>query len=460
MKLVNFVIIYLISLSTFAQNWALFQPDQGSYYNTNQTNYGSYENYDAIKYWSLDSIKAGTTEEVWYLNSKLFPETYQKCYSSGGGLYEAPTSFDSLLYRNDTLFYSSFYFLPNAMEGESWVFKSSRKEDSIRITYEKKELAEFSGLSDSVKRYSYELIGIHADSTNIDEQSMLLSKHYGLIEYIDFKKLLSPYYSIKHYETIRLVGIEKDGLQSGYQLPSFKTFLPYAAGDILFWNEVSGRAFEASDPAKYHLDTLTEVVEHADSLYYVYNRTSINDQNEIYNQQSDLIQSFVFADFENIVGAKPNLWGLGKGTTRYFPQEEYAKKIHLWHFVDHLVDSENNQVAIARSRYFDNVVDTTLCQTESTGASHWLYFENKRGLVSQSQNFYHSNTWHLSLKGSNINGVEEGSFEVIVGVGRIFHSSKINQSPINITDLKAGIYFFKLSTDQQAFTLKFVKQHF
>jgi len=414
-------------------------------------------------------------------------------------LKPASTSFDSLLYRNDTLFYSSFYFLPNARVGESWIIKSKQKKDSIRITYEKKELAEFLGLSDSVKRFSYELIDVHEDSTNIDEQSMLLSKHYGLIEYIDFKKLLSPYYSIKHYETIRLVGIEKDGLQTGYQLPSFKTFLPYSAGDILFWNEVSGRAFEASDPVKYHLDTLTEVVENADSLYYVYNRTSINDQNEIYNQQSDLIQSFVFADFENIVGAKPNLWGVGKGTTRYFPPEEYAKKIHLWHFVDHLFDSENNQVVIARSHYFDNVIDTTLCQTESSGVSHWLNFENKRGLVSQIQDFYHSNSWHFSLRASKINGVEEGSFEVIVGIeelnsdqaiqlypnpannyinlmanqqlgnvsysivdidGRLRDEGSLSKQSINITHLSPGIYFLNGMYGQKTFTIKFLKQAF
>jgi len=504
MKLTNFVIINLITFSAFAQNWALFPPDQGGYY-TNPAKYRSYENYETIQYWSVDSIKNGMNEDVWYFNSKFLPETYQKCFAGTGDYYRELNPFDSLLYRNDTIFYKikiesdPFYFLPNALEGESWIVYSERKKDSIKITYEKKEFAEFLNLSDSVKQYSFELIGIHADSTNIDEQSMRLSKHYGLIEYIDFNRLFNPYYSIQQYETIRLASIENDTLQTGYQLPSFKTFLPYSEGDVLVWQEDRGHFLESRIFDKYHLDSLIKVVENEDSLYYIYNRTSFNYQNEISGQQSDLVQSFVFADFENIVGAKPNLWGVGKGTIPYYSEEYSAQKLHLWNSVNHLISEDEDTVIIAWSDYSDNIMDTTLCQTESTGVFYSCILENQRGLVSRSQNYFYNSFWEFNLIGSKINGVEVGTLDVIVGIeeqkvnetiqlypnpannyinlmanetlpnasysivdidGRIRNEGTMAQQTINITHLSPGIYFLNVISGQKAFTVKFVKQPF
>lgn len=189
---------------------------------------------------------------------------------------------DSLLLRSDTLFYHDFYFLPNAKLGDSWYLPYNHTEwfDSIKMTYDKIEQVEFLGINDSVKIYSFKGIGKEAGLTNLNERVMKLSKHFGLIEYVPLQSLTSRDSYSPYFELHTIFGIENDTMQIGYQPKKLEDFLPqYNVGDILFWRKyVDPHHFPA---IFFNRDSIIQVVENGDSICYVYNRTTFNEDNEI-----------------------------------------------------------------------------------------------------------------------------------------------------------------------------------
>ncbi len=153
------------------------------------------------------------------------------------------------------------------------------------------------------------------------------------------------------------------------------------------------------------------------------------------------------------------------------------------------------------SAYAQNwaLLDTTSCSTgfSSLGASFSL--EQKRGLIGEHTDVNNENFETKILIGSKINGVEEGSFEVITGIetqaslqsfqlypnpannyinltvngfhlgstysivdinGQMSANGDLSKQTINIGHLEPGIYFFKGISKQKTFTLKFLKQDF
>jgi len=511
MKTLTTLSFLLITSLVLAQNWNLFPPYQGTYYKGKPKATIEYED---ILYFSADSFRTELQGDIWYVNSKYLPDSLLNC--------RKPKHLNSFSLRNDTLFYhKNFYILPKAKLGESWYMPFRRYIDSVKITYEKIEQIEFLGITDSVKTYSYEAIGIHADSTNLDEQVMRLSKHFGFIEYVPLQRFTKQWPSPKLMGAYTIFGIENDTLQIGYQPKKLEEFLPnYNTGDILFWREMYIGEFVLD--TLYFKDSITQLIQNNDSLYYLYNRTTFNWKNEVVMKQDSLAQSLVYADYEHIVTAKPGLAGYGLGNSLHIPKNKNL--LYVWDYIRHLKDLEGYTRVGA---FTLDIIDLDSCFTYNPDKNYSFVLSSGRGLTSIGRGDSFS-SFSANLIGTKINGVEEGILEVpepkevvvaeedtmgvimnpeemeedslevvpvatgdllsqstlslypnpanhflsihynneklqnpnyqIVDInGRLVLEDKLQSDFINVYTLKPGIYFFKLQLENNYLTIKFVK---
>jgi len=105
MKTFSILLLLIITSTLAAQNWALFPANQGTYHSLDKW---TPEGFEAMQYISADSFRTDLQDKIWYLNSKYLPDSMLNCIK--------PKPIDSVLLRNDTLFYHDFYFLPKASQ--------------------------------------------------------------------------------------------------------------------------------------------------------------------------------------------------------------------------------------------------------------------------------------------------------------------------------------------------------
>lgn len=416
MKTLTTLIFLLVATLISAQNWDLFPLNQGTYRSADER---TPEGYEAIRYISADSFRTEMQTKIWYLNSKYLPDSLLKCIK--------PKPLDSLLLRNDTLFYHDFYFLPKAKPGDSWYFPYNYKEwfDSIKITYDKIEQREFLGTTDSVKLYSFEGFKDGVKSNNLNEKAMQLSKHFGLIEHVPLKRLVYRYNAPSFYSST-ILGIENDTMQIGYKPQKFEEFLPqFNAGDILFWQKYIDP--HGSPETYYNRDSITKVIENSDSIYYTYNRTTFNQVNEITEELYNLFEKFTPENYTNIINAKPGLSGFGwadssatlnladffwgQTDSLSFPKNEHTH--YLRHDIIHWHNFEDEHTFVRANSDFiyDNIVYLDSCISQKFYDLNGFSLATGKGRVAAWVNDGQRSVSEF-LIGSIINGIDEGILEV------------------------------------------------
>ena len=135
-------------------------------------------------------------------------------------------------FSGDTTFWhfnteDSLVFLPGIQTGESWMFMD------VQYTCVLEDTSSVFGLPDSIK--IFELSVPDHPSSDLNGETIVLSKHYGLVSYPPVDWLISGE-TEDDLGWIQLVGLETDAGNYGQQLPDWKQFFPYESGDILTWD--------------------------------------------------------------------------------------------------------------------------------------------------------------------------------------------------------------------------------
>ena len=128
MKKVTLIFI-LIPLLAQAADWDLFRLHQSSYYKY------PYYNSTNVGVQVMDSVKQNGNEDIFYFHRNLEYENAGQCYQSAYNSFPFPNgdyvTIDSLVQRNDTVYFEwyystlPFYFLPKAIVGQSWTVTST-----------------------------------------------------------------------------------------------------------------------------------------------------------------------------------------------------------------------------------------------------------------------------------------------------------------------------------------------
>jgi len=244
---------------------------------------------------------------------------------------------------------------------------------------------------------------------------MRLSKHFGLLEHVPLQSLTKRQGYAPNFYSSTIFGIENDTLQVGYQPKKLEDFLPqYNVGDILFWHEYV-------DPhgiplILFNRDSITQVIESSDSIYYVYDRTTFNEENEVTEILYSQSENFKHENYLNIINAKPGLPGFGwanSGSTSdssYFDMDKSSitknKYTHyLWNDIFHEYNLEDEKIRIraGSGSLNDNIVYLDSCSSQKNQYWDDLTLETGKGRVAtytSDGQFSES----IDLIGTKING--------------------------------------------------------
>ena len=301
-----------------AQDWDLFPLGQRAYYRDISS-----ADVQKVSMQLMDSVRMTGQDEVQYFRRRLPVTGLPTCSAEALQIpmywEQDPYAMDSLVERNDSVFYryfgvtSPFYFLPKASIGQSWTITStysSNTYDQITITCTDIIQETFLGITDSVKTFSMAANGSSTGQTPVSNFTMRLSKAHGLLEFVPFQLfLVHPAYI--HFRTLRMIGLDETGIAHGFQQPLFEDYFHPLAGDLLYWEDIQIPVF-LNDPIRiYHrLDSITDVITTADSIVVTYDR---------HLQQPDLSVTFLpdqtnvikRSGFSDLLSTPPNWRGAG-----------------------------------------------------------------------------------------------------------------------------------------------------
>jgi hypothetical protein len=290
MKPILILLTSLAPIVSHAQEWDLFPLGQRSYYHHTAGWYGP-----AVSLHLMDSVKQTPDGDVLYFRRAMgIP-------GAGGCMDEIlaaeiftevpdPNPIDSLVSRNDTIFYhhhevnEPFYFLPKAVVGQSWIITSSypgNGYDQITITCTAIAEETFLGITDSVKTFTMEANGTLAGQTPVSDFQFRLSKHHGLLELVPFRSFLIHPASLD-FVAMPLVGLERDGEAHGFRQPRFHDYFHLSVGDILVWRrDFNPGSWQDPGWTRYYRDSITSVSITADTVRYTLDRITEMETGEI-----------------------------------------------------------------------------------------------------------------------------------------------------------------------------------
>jgi len=131
-----------------------------------------------------------------------------------------------------------------------------------------------------------------------DSRQVKLSKHFGLVEFVPFVKLIA-------HEVITsvIVGLENDSLKLGFEQPTLNDYLPLQIGDILFWKYEYSVFLDYS--TYYYKDSLKSIDQ--DSLEYTLNFERTYDSGD----KASAAFNYNKLGFPGIVESPPDYVGIG-----------------------------------------------------------------------------------------------------------------------------------------------------
>lgn len=272
-----------------AQEWDLFPLDQRSHY--------LHDTFDgpAVSVHVMDSVRPTPQGDVLYFRWKLgIPgsgDCMEEILASEITYWNMdPNPVDSLVARNDTVFYhhpevnTPFYFLPQAAVGQSWTITSAHPGngyDQITITCAGIGEEAFWGVTDSVKTFTMEANGTLPGQTPVSDFQFRLSKYHGLLELVPFKSfLIHP--ASSDFFAMPLIGMERDGESHGFRQPKFHDYFHLGVGDILVWrHDFDPGTFVDPGWTRYYRDSITSVSITADTVRYTLDRITEMETGEL-----------------------------------------------------------------------------------------------------------------------------------------------------------------------------------
>jgi len=303
MKYIYTITFLLLHIGLSAQNWSLFNLNQKSYY----------QQENSIETINLDSIKIVGETETHYFNRKLglSDECYQSILENTfiadsnlpGTHYNLQP--DSLCLRSDTVFIiiedyfetDTFIFKPHINVGESWFTTNSQ----TKISCVSAEFQEVLGVQDSVKTFSV-LEGEYSGATYV------LSKSFGLVSFIPFQELKI---SNGNFNSLpfKLLGYKTDSESVGYSEPGFEDYFHLQAGDVQFFKEFHDEYNNPEESyTRYYKDSITYSYLSSDSVYYNMVRTRY-DANGVFVSQANTYSIVLEKWYQDVIAAPTNSLG-------------------------------------------------------------------------------------------------------------------------------------------------------
>lgn len=499
------IILLLLVLHTFAAypgNWDLFPLNQKSYYYNN-----SNLDYKYVDLYLMDSVLKKGIDSILYFRKNLKMQKADSCFYNqmqvAPWLFNNENRVDSLVKRNDTIFYysnlstSPFYFLLNAIPGQSWSVISTYTQNDynkITISYSGIQMETFLGIIDSVKTYTLSANGTSANQIPISNFVIKLSKNHGLVEFVPFILFLKHPHGVNFY-SLKLIGIENDGISKGYKQPKFADYFHLSVGDVLMWERDVKPPFAINNEWKeYYRDSITQSVITSNSVFYSYNRRKL-DTAQIITNQNNLSTSFTKNEFENIVEA-PSDW-FAFSNNRYLGMfMPVPEKIVLWQTNNLILNTDtitgDTITAFSFSSQAD-MIDTANCDFSMlTDVMFSFSVDNRAGVTKYS--FYNFGWDITTLIGSKINNQQIGSIDLSVkeeiiaehlkihpnpssdfiyfenfksdastkyqiynNIGQIYKQGVLNNNKVDITCLNSGFYFISITNDKSKLSGKFIK---
>jgi hypothetical protein len=497
-------LMLLISRETFAQNWSLFPINQNSFYLDNP-----YSNYKSVDSYVMDSIKVNGQDSILYFRRNLNLQGAGTCYIDTLQNYPWAQNnmyfIDSLVQRNDSLFFFSpysqtpFYFLPNAIAGQSWTVTSTYGENDynqITITCQSIQPQTFFGITDSVKTFTMTAIGKSENQDPLDSLVMRLSKSHGLIEFVPFILFLyHPGYI--EFTTLEMIGCDSAGTLYGYQQPKFSGYFHLSVGDILLWeHHYDPDNITELEWTEYFRDSITQVAITPDSVIYTYDQAR-QDTNNVITYQFGLTDKYFRSEFQNIVETPTNWIGFGNidHIGWYFPAEN---NVLTWksNTLSLTVDSLSGDTITAYSFINDATsVDTTSCQTFQVFDIIVDFTVDTRAGITQHC-FWNFGYDCYTLTGSLISGQQNGNillssdeinppnslaisiypnpasdkifirnvpqsnritYTIFNNLGIKAGGGKLTGNSVSTSELQPGLYILTIETDKRIGREKFIK---
>ncbi|PCJ24311.1 MAG: hypothetical protein COA97_09925 [Flavobacteriales bacterium] len=425
-------IILLLSLLFFtvsanAQNWFPFPLGQKSFYQYN--NITTYPSDTTINIYYADSIVNFGTHQILHFDYTTLG--YNGCYeavNNSSSIYQ--TSYfdkirpDSIIVLADSLIFAfnydiwgiqtdSILFLPKTPKDSSWFSAFNNINlpyDSLKFTCDSIYLDTIVGnITDSIKLISIQAYNNSLPISSVfDTLKILLSKNYGLKQWVSFYTVLKE---------IPLIGLDSGITQEGFQLPQFLDYFHLSVGDIIIWKQYDYTDdIQQPNTTIYYKDSITSVISTPDSVIYNYKR------NYSTGSQFNGIDKY----YQN------KLQALNFSTSIYCPSS-IIRSINLGIPDNHLLESSGiyqTNDSILNRIYSPNGVfyDTSSCTPyQMVDFSGSFYYNTYYGLSE-----YHSvdccgyTDW--TIEGSIINGIQIGNI-INVGVGELKNKQTFNIYP-------------------------------
>jgi hypothetical protein len=504
--------ILFLPLIAAAQDWALFPQGMALYYADSAALPVTADLY------LMDSVRTEGDQELQFFNMQAWREALGTCASTlsdpNGNLdlldYFLHWPKDSLIVRNDTVFQYSeygslpFFFLPQAFVGQQWTVTSDYPGNdygAITITCTGLEQRTFLGITDSVKVFSLTPNGSSQGQLPVDAFQMVLSKSYGLVEFVPFNLFLY-HPPTMDFTSLEVIGIRQGSDTLGFRKPDFSDFFHLHAGDVMVW-EFEHYPGDISQPW-YHFyvrDTITSSVITPDSVQYGIDRFRI-DLGLGPDTSYSLVQRGYRTEYGSILGIGPNSLTPAHGTGAFQDPYFTSGGIENWLYATSTfrlrLDPGSQDTITALSYSLSNLlIVTENCEVnEVIDEGFAAALDTRAGftLVDWSDVIMNVHRW--TLIGSVIDGVPDGNYTVGLAepriepsmilvrpnpahdhiflqlasggnaltyefrdaMGRFRKSGVYSAKGIPVSELPAGLYVVRASLGDRTAVARFVKQ--
>jgi len=419
MKSTLFLSILFFSVTLGATDWDLFPPHQKMYFFNEEA--------QALDWFE---VKPSTTPYVFTSDKYTTFSGTNGCpfdssaYFSIGMLEKHKWSVEELYNSSvGTIFptpanpwptyQDQFVYHKNIGMGQFWnlnISDTSSTYSSINITFVYKELRSVFGTMDSVRVFSLSGTkykpGSGQGQTPIDSFQLVVSKNYGVVEFVPFQQFLYNPRNVD-FTSIQIVGVERFGVHHGITPPTLADFIQYQQGDILNWENT----IDTFD-IKLFQDSITALNYLPQGIVFTFNRRieDITGPTGI-SYQNNLKRSIEFNKLTAYTA--PPLWG-----DFHFFDSNHQRMVRNESFfgIDHFLNDT----------IFRTSLQTTDLLLETTNCNHLSYIDFKEWEV-------YDNRYGLAEFGKIDMGIQEENRLVVAGPCPGIDSS------LNCSDLPANI---------------------
>lgn len=473
----NFLIFALtfISYYSFAQDYISIKQEQTTYF----------ENIKTIR---IDSVTS-SSDTIFYHNFRMMRESSEiGCYNrfgaswTGQSIIILPNSYN--LFVNKTA--DTISIKTNAVLNEQWLFYTYLDGRTITASISEHTIESFLGIEDEVKTINLQVKD--ADGNNLEDdinyKYLKLSKNYGLVRILDFYEFPYETEADRLYNYLLETNIIGIG-NLGYQNYGAKEIFDYSIDDELHIHEYQyGGPYTAADD-KFFIYKVIEEDSSENIITYTYDRCYKRVHND-YNNPENSFTSFTHDTVTTTYNfMSDNLQELGNISCEPFLVDEY-----YWSFLkgktrcDDIFDGDNLECLSMA------IFDPYVCYNynKGLGGPYYIgcgftsppcgrdlaYF--KKGEIEHGNPYICGQLASINIQTSGIKiypnpaqnfiiieyyntNNQQVKIEIgnILGKNVIQTTSNNQQTRINITQLKKGVYFIHIKSGEKSYTKKFIK---